>query len=108
MKKTKKRKLKIGRIIVVCTILIAVIFLLVLLLKGTGKIISKEETKFLASNVYEVVLYDYDKENQIIKENQKVVRGLEVKAKTDDGITIDEKKYIPITFNKENYYVLDS
>ena len=108
MKKTTKRKLKIGRIIVACIVLIAIVFLLVILFKGTSKILSKEETKFLASNVYEVVLYDYDKENQNITENKKVARGLEVKAKMDEQITVEEKKYIPITLDKENYYVLDS
>ena len=108
MKKTTKRKLKIGRIIVACIVLIAIVFLLVILSKGTSKILSKEETKFLASNVYEVILYDYDKENQNITENKKVARGLEVKAKMDEQITVEEKKYIPITLDKENYYVLDS
>ena len=106
MKKVKKRKLKVGRIIIALSILIAIVFLLITLFSGTKKLISKETTKYLASDNYTVTLYNYNSETEDLTENKTVVRGSEVKAKMDDKVIKDNNNYIKITLDKENYYVL--
>lgn len=108
MKQVKKRKLKIGRIIIALAILVALIFLLFTLFNGTKKLIAKETTKYLASDTYNVTLYSYDSETKELSENKTVVRGSEVKAKMDDKVNKDNNNYIKITLDKENYYVLDT
>lgn len=107
MKQVRKRKLKIGRIIIALIVFIVLVFVLFMLFKGTKKLISKESVKYLASDSYNVTLYDYNNDNKELKENTKVVRGSEVKAKTDDKINKDGNNYIKITLDNESYYVLE-
>lgn len=107
MKQVKKRKLKIGRIVIALIVFIVFAFVLFMLFKGTKKLIAKESVKYLASDSYSVTLYDYNNDNKELKENKKVSRGSEVKAKTDDKINKDGNNYIKITLDKESYYVLE-
>ena len=108
MKQVKKRKLKIGRIIIALAILVAIVVLLIFLFNGTKKLISKEVTKYLANDNYTVTLYDYNSETEELAENKTVARGFEVKAKMEDVINKDNNNYVKITFDKESYYVLES
>lgn len=108
MKTVKKRKLKIGRIIIALAILVAIVVLLIFLFNGTKKLISKEVTKYLANDNYNVTLYSYNNETEELSENKTVVRGSEVKAKMEETVTKDNNNYVKITFDKENYYVLET
>ena len=108
MKQVKKRKLKIGRIIIALAILVAIVVLLIFLFNGTKKLISKEVTKYLANDNYTVTLYDYNSETEELAENKTVARGSEVKAKMEEKVTKDNNNYIKITLDKENYYVLET
>ena len=108
MKQVKKRKLKIGRIIIALAILVAIVVLLIFLFNGTKKLISKEVTKYLANDNYTVTLYDYNSETEELAENKTVARGSEVKAKMEEKVTKDNNNYVKITLDKENYYVLET
>ncbi len=108
MKTVKKRKLKIGRIIIALAILVAIVVLLIFLFNGTKKLISKEVTKYLANDNYNVTLYSYNSETDELSENKTVARGSEVKAKMEEKVTKDNNNYIKITLDKENYYVLET
>ena len=108
MKTVKKRKLKIGRIIIALAILVAIVVLLIFLFNGTKKLISKEVTKYLANDNYNVTLYSYNSETEELSENKTVVRGSEVKAKMEETVTKDNNNYVKITLDKENYYVLET
>lgn len=108
MKTVKKRKLKIGRIIIALAILVAIVVLLIFLFNGTKKLISKEVTKYLANDNYNVTLYSYNSETDELSENKTVARGSEVKAKMEEKVTKDNTNYIKITLDKENYYVLEN
>ena len=90
MKQVKKRKLKIGRIIIALAILVAIVVLLIFLFNGT------------------VTLYDYNSETEELAENKTVARGSEVKAKMEEKVTKDNNNYVKITLDKENYYVLET
>lgn len=108
MKTVKKRKLKIGRIIIALAILVAIVVIIILLFNGTKKLISKEVTKYLANDNYNVTLYSYNSETDELSENKTVARGSEVKAKMEEIVTKDNNNYVKITLDKENYYVLES
>lgn len=108
MKTVKKRKLKIGRIIIALAILVAIVVILIFLFNGTKKLISKEVTKYLANDNYNVTLYSYNSETDELSENKTVARGSEVKAKMEEKVTNNNNNYIKITLDKENYYVLES
>ena len=108
MKTVKKRKLKIGRIIIALAILVAIVVLLIFLFNGTKKLILKEVTKYLANDNYTVTLYDYNSETEELAENKTVARGSEVKAKMEEKVTKDNNNYVKITLDKENYYVLET
>ena len=108
MKTVKKRKLKIGRIIIALVILVAIVVLLIFLFNGTKKLISKEVTKYLANDNYNVTLYSYNSETDELSENKTVARGSEVKAKMEEKVTNNNNNYIKITLDKENYYVLEN
>lgn len=108
MKTVKKRKLKIGRIIIALAILVAIVVLLIFLFIGTKKLISKEVTKYLANDNYNVTLYSYNSETDELSENKTVARGSEVKAKMEEKVAKDNNNYVKITLDKENYYVLEN
>lgn len=108
MKTVKKRKLKIGRIIIALVILVAIVVLLIFLFNGTKKLISKEVTKYLANDNYTVTLYNYNSETEELSENKTVARGSEVKAKMEEKVTKDNNNYVKITLDKESYYVLET
>lgn len=108
MKTVKKRKLKIGRIIIALAILVAIVVILIFLFNGTKKLISKEVTKYLANDNYNVTLYSYNSETDELSENKTVARGSEVKAKMEKKVTKDNNNYVKITLDKESYYVLES
>lgn len=108
MKTVKKRKLKIGRIIIALVILVAIVVLLIFLFNGTKKLISKEVTKYLANDNYTVTLYNYNSETEELLENKTVARGSEVKAKMEEKVTKDNNNYVKITLDKESYYVLET
>lgn len=104
-KKRKKRKLKIGRIII-ALILLGVILLV--LIKGISftkdKLIVKEY--YLSSNISSVPVYNYDKEQNTMNEIKKIPRGTEVKS-SSDSININDIMYKEVSLKDEKFYVND-
>lgn len=92
----KKRRLRIGRVI----IFVLVFFLLAFILAYSAKMLfNKKEIKintgYVANNITEVILYD---ENYI--ENKKIIRGTKIKYIDE---LIDDKYY---KLENENLYIL--
>ena len=92
----KKKKLKVGRIIVALIIILAILFGIYKLLnftKNNLKIITKEY--YLASNTNLVNTYSYNEETKTIEELNKIPRG--TKVKSNDKIKLDNDiEYIEI------------
>lgn len=102
-KKRRKRKIKVGRLILLLSIIVIAVLAVLFLLKGVKKVVIDKKTMYLASDKSEVTLYNYD-ENNNFKEDKKQARGTKV---TSFDKTIDENntKYIQIEYNNTNYYV---
>ena len=99
----KRRKLRIGRVIIflIAAFLVAFVCftLIVKLFKGVGNIISSDEM-YIASNTLTVPLYDMN-----YNEVEKITRGTKVII-SGDKITNNEKEYYKINYNKNDYYIL--
>ena len=76
-KKRRKRKLKIGRILLAIFILLLLIGVIIFLWKGTKKIIIEKESKFLAGTTSTVELFIMDEEGNL-QSSKELVRGTKV------------------------------
>ena len=102
-RKRKKRKLKIGRILLAIFILLLLIGAIIFLWKGTKKIIIEKESKFLAGTTSIVELFIMDEEGNL-QSSKELVRGTKV-IDLNKKITYEEKEYREIEYEKNNYYV---
>lgn len=102
-KKRKKRKLKIGRILLLLIILIIILLGVVYLVKGTKKLIIKNELVYLASTQSNIELYTLD-ENKELKKDKEIQRGIKVKS-NNKKIDNNEKEYTEIEYEDNKYYV---
>lgn len=102
-KKRRKRKLKIGRILLAIFILLLLIGVIIFLWKGTKKIIIEKESKFLAGTTSTVELFIMDEEGNL-QSSKELVRGTKV-IDINKKITYEEKEYCEIEYEKNNYYV---
>lgn len=102
-KKRKKRKLKIGRILLVFLILLIIIGVIFFLIKGTKKVITKKDTMFLGSDTNIVELFTMNEEGNL-KTSKELVRGTKV-TDLNKKITYEEEEYSEIEYKKTNYYV---
>ena len=107
----KKKKLRIGRIIIALVLLGLFIFGLVKLTKGlfekAKEIVDKGETAYLCSLDYEVQLYDMN-----FKESTKMIRGTnvtlyekEVEEKDEEGKVLN--KYRKIKYDGKEYLLFN-
>ena len=69
-KKRRKRKIKVGRLILLLSIIVIAVLAVLFLLKGVKKVVIDKKTMYLASDKSEVTLYNYD-ENNNFKEDKK-------------------------------------
>jgi len=102
----KKRKLKVGRIIIALLILVIGIASIVLLATKGNEIIIKKEKMYLASisNVVELYSLTEDEEEQTLNLDKEMVRGTEV-VKYDSEFVYEEENYIKIEHDNIIYYV---
>ena len=100
--KHKKRKIKVGRVIIflIAAFLVAFIcFTLVIkLFKGVGNLIFHNEM-YVASNTLTVPLYDMN-----YNEVDELVRGTKVII-SQDKVTNNDQEYYKISYNKNDYYI---
>ncbi len=103
-RRTKKKKLKIGRIIIALIFLVAIIF-------GLSKVVDFAKEKviiknyYLSSNTSNVNLYKYNEETETIeKTDESITRGTEVKSGYVTK-TYEDINYIEITIDENKYYV---
>ncbi len=99
-RRKKKVKIKIGRIIIALVLLLLAVFVTYKLIMMTTKIVSKKY--FLASDNTLVKLYSY--EDNKLKEEKEVTRGIEV-ISNDKTIEVEDKKYIKIKYEDMEYFV---
>ena len=102
-KKRRKRKIKVGKLILLLSIIVIAILAVLFLLKGVKKVVIDKKTMYLASDKSEVTLYNYD-ENNNFKEDKKQTRGTKVTS-FDKTIEENNTKYTQIEYNNTNYYV---
>ena len=104
-KKKKKRKLKVGRIIIALILLVAIIFVLIKCVSFTkDKLIVKEY--YLSSDTNSIPIYSYDKEQNTMNETKKIPRGTKVKS-NKDSININDISYKEVSLKDEKFYVND-
>ena len=76
VKKRKKKKLKIGRIIIALIILAGICYGIYRVLNFTKEILI-DKTYYLSSNVNEIKTYSYNEETKLLEENEDMVPYLE-------------------------------
>ena len=118
-KKRNKKENKKNKILII----ILLLFIVCLVLVGLYLINNKDvlaikkdtiKTMYLASNNNEVTIFnleeqtreDEEKKVQVLVENKKISRGLEVKV-TDKVIKYQDKNYYPVKIEDSNYYIED-
>ena len=106
-KKRKKRKLKVGRILLAVSILLIIIAAIIFLVKKGSSIITKKEIGYLAADTNAISLYKYSQDDDSLKEEKEAVRGTEV-YKYSDTMTKEDIKYVKIEYDEEEYYIKDS
>lgn len=106
-KKRRKRKLKVGRIviaIIVCLILFIGIFIgIKFLINKSGGILVNKTDMYLASSETKVEIFSMDEEEGI-SSSDKLIRGTKV-VSFNEEIDIEEKKYTKIEYDGNIYYV---
>ncbi len=101
----KKKKIKVGKLIIAIIVLLVILFGIYKLLgfvKNNINIITKEY--YLASNTNLVTLYSYNEETNQIEESEKISRGTIVKS--NDKIKMDDEvEYLEIKLDDKSYLV---
>lgn len=105
-KKRRKRKLKVGRIVVAILLLFCLIegiVFVISLIKNKGFAISKSDM-YLASYDSMVSLYVKDDNGNIVSDKE-IVRGTKV-VSLNKEVTYEEAKYMEVEYEDGKYYVL--
>ena len=105
-KRRKKRKLKIGKILILVAILAAGLFIFIFLIKGAKKVVVSSQNMYLASDSSSIPTYVLDEEDNL-KESEALHRGTKVKY-SKKTIEKDDKKYSEIKYDDKKYYVLSN
>ncbi len=100
----RKRKIKVGRIIIALIIVIILIVGFVFLTKGVKNAVSLE-TKYIANDNYTVDVFSYNTEENSLTKDTTIVRGSKVSVNVSDKITKDNIDYVKIKFDDKEYYV---
>ncbi len=99
----RKRKIKVGRVIICIIVLLLIICFIVFLFSKGKNIVINKNTMYLASYDNLVKLYSLDEEDNL-KESTSVKRGTKV-ISYDNKLLKDNVKYTKIEYDKNNYYV---
>ena len=99
----RKRKIKVGRVIICIIVLLLIICSIVFLFSKGKNIVINKNTMYLASYDNLVKLYSLDEEDNL-KESTSVKRGTKV-ISYDNKLLKDNVKYTKIEYVKNNYYV---
>lgn len=105
-KKRRKRKIKIKGLLLVITFLFIVGIILLFIFKGSKDVILNKKDMYVASDKNEVILYNYDEDNNF-KETDKIIRGSKV-VYLDKSTLVNDAKYNEIKYNDKSYYILES
>ena len=100
----RKRKLKIGRIIIALIILVLIVIGFIFVSKKLKSVVSFD-TKYLANNNYTIDVYNYNSEEDSLTKDSSLVRGLEVKVDNNSKVVKDDVNYVKIKFDDKEYYV---
>ena len=102
-KRTRKRKIKIGRVLAFIIILILIIGIIIFF-TSKGKIISiGKSSMYLAGDTNKVTTYIMDEDNSL-KENSELVRGKKV-IYSGKKVNMNDNEYLLIKFDNKEYYV---
>ena len=103
VKKPKRKKIKIGRIIIALIVIVGLSFGIIKILEITSKkIITKEY--YIASNTNEVNTYSYDEETKEMKELSKITRGKKVTSH-DKLKTVEDVNYIEVNEGDNSFFI---
>ena len=99
----KRRKIKVGRILLAIVLLVVVVLVGVFLLTKGKEIVVTKNTMYIASNTNVVKIYTLNEED-ILKEEKELARGTKVTA-YDNKIEKENIKYTKIDYDKNIYYI---
>lgn len=102
-KRRKKRRLRLGRILIALIILAILLSIGYFIIKGLNKIVVTSKTMFVSGTTSSVISFKLDDEDNL-KEDEKLIRGIKVKS-LNNKLTKDDIEYTEIEYNKEKYYV---
>lgn len=106
-KKRRKRKLKVGRIIVASIlgtiILTVIVFGVIFLIKKSDELVVVRTDMYLASSGTTASIYVMDEESGVLNLHEDVVRGTKVVA-LDKTIDFDSVNYTEIDYGEGKYY----
>lgn len=110
----KKKRLKLGKlilfIVIIVIIILGVIFGIKKIFGNSNMIIKKSYDKYLASENNVVSIYEYSKNEdgtEVLNKSEDITRGTKISTK-NDKFTYEEKEYTLINYNDKEYYVLSN
>ena len=110
----KKKRLKLGKlilfIVIIVIIILGVIFGIKKIFENSNMIIKKSYDKYLASENNVVSIYEYSKNEdgtEVLNKSEDITRGTKISTK-NDKFTYEEKEYTLINYNDKEYYVLSN
>lgn len=110
----KKKRLKLGKlilfIVIIVIIILGVIFGIKKIFGSSNMIIKKNYDKYLASENNVVSIYEYSKNEdgtEVLNKSEDITRGTKISTK-NDKFTYEEKEYTLINYNDKEYYVLSN
>lgn len=104
-KKRGRRKLRTKRVVLAALILFVFIFGIFLLFNSTKETIIYKDY-FISSDTNQVILYTFDKENEVMSDIDEIYRGTKVKS-NDKTKIIGDIIYKEIKLDENIYYVKD-
>lgn len=102
-KRRRKRKIKIGRVLLFVIILILIIGIIIFFTSKGKHISIGKSSMYLAGDTNKVVTYVMDEDNNL-KESDELVRGKKV-IYSGKKTTKDDNEYLLIKFDNKEYYV---
>lgn len=102
-KRRKKRKIKIGRVLLFVIILILIIGIIIFFTSKGKNISIGKSSMYLAGDNNKVTTYIMDEDNSL-KENSELVRGKKV-IYSGKKVNMNDNEYLLIEFDNKEYYV---
>lgn len=102
-KRRRKRKIKIGRVLLFVIILILIIGIIIFFTSKGKHISIGKSSMYLAGDTNKVTTYIMDEDNSL-KENSELVRGKKV-IYSGKKVNMNDNEYLLIKFDNKEYYV---